>query len=666
MKYFAKNWEKITSDKSILDIVNHCHLQIKDGIDPINTVTPRCQFKPSEEHIIESEIQKLLEMQVLIEVEHDPREYLSPIFIRNKKDGEYRLILNLKNFNENVDYHHFKMDTFESALKLIKPNCYMALVDIRHAYYSISIAEEERIKLRFMFKGKVFQYVSLANGVAAAPLLFTKLMKPVYAALRQLGHSNSGFIDDSLLVGDTYDECKVNVADSVYLMNELGFIIHEKKSIFIPTKTITFLGNTIHSSDMTVTLPVDKVHLIVQECMSLRKKSHETIRKVARVLGLIVSTFSAVEYGPLHYRDIEMQKIKALKYSKGNFDNKMQITNSMREELTWWITNLHTQKRHIDHSNPDLVITKDASLIGWGAVSGNESIGGKWNEIEVNNHINVLEMIAVMLALKSFCKDLQNSHILIRSDNVCTISYLNSKGGVKSLECNKLAKLIWSWCIDRNIWLSATYVPGSQNEADHSSRSFKNEGIEWKLEKQVFQSIVQTWHMPKIDMFASRLNKQIEKYVAWKRDPDAVWINAFSQSWTDIYFYAFPPFSLIGRCLQKVLMDRAECVMVAPLWPTQNWYPELMKLLVDFPRILPQGNILSLVNSNKVHPLTDKLRLIACRLSGDHMKTETFHRKLQISSLPHGESVLKNNMIHISKNGFHSVTKGKVIPFIQI
>ena len=202
-----------------------------------------------------------------------------------------------------------------------------------------------------------------------------------------------------------------------------------------------------------------------------------------------------------------MQKIKALKYSKGNFDNKMQITNSMREELTWWITNLHTQKRHIDHGNPDLVITTDASLIGWGAVSGNESIGGKWNEIEVNNHINVLEMKAVMLALKSFCKDLQNSHILIRSDNVCTISYLNSKGGVKSLECNKLAKLIWSWCIDRNIWLSATYVPGSQNEADHSSRSFKNEGIEWKLEKQVFQSIVQIWHMPNIDMFASRLNK---------------------------------------------------------------------------------------------------------------------------------------------------------------
>ena len=57
-------------------------------------------------------------MKVLTEVEHCPQEFLSPIFVVPKKDGEYRIILNLKIFNENVDYHHFKMDTSESALKL--------------------------------------------------------------------------------------------------------------------------------------------------------------------------------------------------------------------------------------------------------------------------------------------------------------------------------------------------------------------------------------------------------------------------------------------------------------------------------------------------------------------------------------------------------------------
>ena len=58
------------------------------------------------------------------------------------------------------------------------------------------------------------------------------------------------------------------------------------------------------------------------------------------------------------------------------------------------------------------------------------------------------------------------------------------------------------------------------------------------------------------------------------------------------------------RCLRKVLRDRAECLIIVPLWPTQIWYPELLKMLVDSPRILLPGNILSMVNSQKVHPLS--------------------------------------------------------------
>ena len=87
---------------------------MKDGVNPINTSVPRSFFNVKEEQIIEAEIQKLLEMKVLIEVEHNSHEYLSPIFVVPKKDGEYRMILNLKTFNKNIDFHHFKMDTFES------------------------------------------------------------------------------------------------------------------------------------------------------------------------------------------------------------------------------------------------------------------------------------------------------------------------------------------------------------------------------------------------------------------------------------------------------------------------------------------------------------------------------------------------------------------------
>ena len=83
-------------------------------------------------------------MLVIEEVEHSDVHYLSPIFTVPKKDGEYRMILNLKDLNLDIEYYHFKMETFETALKLINLNSYMASIDIRHAYYSVPIAVEHK------------------------------------------------------------------------------------------------------------------------------------------------------------------------------------------------------------------------------------------------------------------------------------------------------------------------------------------------------------------------------------------------------------------------------------------------------------------------------------------------------------------------------------------
>jgi hypothetical protein len=69
---------------------------------------------------------------------------------------------------------------------------------------------------------------------------------------------------------------------------------------------------------MTVKLPEEKIKRTIEECHALNKKSKATIRLVSRVIGLLVSSFSAVEYGPLHYRNLEMNKIDALKLSNPN------------------------------------------------------------------------------------------------------------------------------------------------------------------------------------------------------------------------------------------------------------------------------------------------------------------------------------------------------------
>ena len=64
------------------------------------------------------------------------------------------MILNLKDLYENIIYHHFKMETFESALKLVK-KIFCASADLRHAYYSVHLADGIQIKFRFQKSGKV-------------------------------------------------------------------------------------------------------------------------------------------------------------------------------------------------------------------------------------------------------------------------------------------------------------------------------------------------------------------------------------------------------------------------------------------------------------------------------------------------------------------------------
>jgi hypothetical protein len=57
-------------------------------------------------------------------------------------------------------------------------------------------------------------------------------MKPVFATLRQYSYKHDGYIDDSLLIGDTKEECDSNIKDTDTLLKWLGFVVHEKQISF--------------------------------------------------------------------------------------------------------------------------------------------------------------------------------------------------------------------------------------------------------------------------------------------------------------------------------------------------------------------------------------------------------------------------------------------------
>ena len=115
------------------------------------------------------EIKRLLEKSVLKPVKEGEKGYVSSIFLREKKNNQDRLMLNLKNFNNHVTHRHFKMDTLNTVLGMMRKNCYMASIGLNDAYYSVPVATVDQKYLMFQMEGIRYKYVCLPNGLSPAP-----------------------------------------------------------------------------------------------------------------------------------------------------------------------------------------------------------------------------------------------------------------------------------------------------------------------------------------------------------------------------------------------------------------------------------------------------------------------------------------------------------------
>ena len=611
-------WKTITSDRNLLNIVcQGYHLEFDSK--PCGKCSRReIKFNENEQVVIDSLLGKLSQKEVIEPAYHQSGEVVSNIFIRPKPDGSYRLILNLSNLNEHLEYKHFKMETFKSALELVKQNCFFAKLDIKDAYYSLGIKQEDRKFVRFNWKGKLYQFTAMPNGLSPAPRIFTKLLKPALSSLRKEGYVNCAYIDDILLLGDSYEECLNNVQETMILFDNLGFTIHSEKSVVIPKQNIEFLGFNIDSINMTVRLTSNKVSNIIQLCKGMLNKQTVTIRDFAKLIGKLVASEHGVLYAPLFYKSLEIQKDIELKNNKGNFDVNMTISNDGKECMRWWIENLVDSYKPIVFKELDRKIESDSSMIGYGAhdVTNNLDLSGVWSMNEQKQHINFLELKAAFLALKQFCENSEDEHVHLFLDNTTAIKYLNKMGGrIESL--NNLAKQIWLWCMKRRIWLSVYHIPGKLNvKADALSRHKLNSDMEWMITDDVFDKIMLKLGPCDIDLFASKHNYRLEKYVSFGPDVNAYAVNAFSLVWKNFYAYIFPPFSVLSAVLQKICQEKATAVIVAPLFSTQPWFPKILQMVCKQPYILPKAEkILVNPETHQSHPL-EKMRLAVFKISG--------------------------------------------------
>ena len=116
---------------------------------------------------------------------------------------------------------------------------------------------------------------------------------------------------------------------------------------------------------------------------------------------------------------------------------------------------------------------------GWRATCNGISTGGMWSAQEMKYHINILELLAVKLAIQTFTKYRDVKAIHLQVDNIVALTYLMKMGGTQNLKMVELAKEIWEYLLKWGITITAEYLPSELNlTADWESRNILDSS-EW-------------------------------------------------------------------------------------------------------------------------------------------------------------------------------------------
>jgi len=195
-------WSSFTSDPWVLSVVSEGYC-IDFFEHPVQfSLPPDCAMSEEMSAVCDLEVEALLAKKAIFPISHPVDGFVSNMFaVKKKKEKEadpqlWRPIINLKRLNSFIVYEHFKMEGLDLVKFIIRRGDWMVKVDLKDAYFTVPVAPVHQKFLRFIWKGKFYQYICLPFGLCSAPRVFTKILKPVVAWLRGRGIRLVIYLDD--------------------------------------------------------------------------------------------------------------------------------------------------------------------------------------------------------------------------------------------------------------------------------------------------------------------------------------------------------------------------------------------------------------------------------------------------------------------------------------
>ena len=287
---------------------------------------------------------------------------------------------------------------------------------------------------------------------------------------RNMGISVDVYIDDFYGAAPSTDSFSAfNRMTSLF--RELGLAASDDKDV-PPCTRMVCLGIEIDTNTMTLSVPSFRVQELRHELKNWLSMDTYTKHDLQRLLGKLSFVSAYVRPG----RIFMCRLLNALRNISSRLD-RLIIDSDMKADISWWISLLDLYNGvsvipvNVTIANPEVFAT-DACLDGCGALCFNEYFKRHFPAHLRSRHINELELITIVIAIKLWAPRLQGRSVELASDNTTCISVINNKRSAHPFLQHCLREL-WLSLSLHNIALYVRYVASRDNfVADMLSRYF--------------------------------------------------------------------------------------------------------------------------------------------------------------------------------------------------
>ncbi len=216
--------------------------------------------------------------------------FYSPYFIVPKKGGGLRPILDLRVLNRALHKLPFRMLTQRRIFQCVRPLDWFAAIDLKDAYFHVSILPRHRPFLRFAFEGRAYQYKALPFGLSLSPRVFTKVVEAALVPLREAGIRILNYLDDWLILAQSRVLLCEHRDMVLSHLSRLGLQVNREKSKLSPMQRISFLGMELDSVNLTARLSEERAQSMLRCLESLQHKRAVPLKHFQRLLGHMASS----------------------------------------------------------------------------------------------------------------------------------------------------------------------------------------------------------------------------------------------------------------------------------------------------------------------------------------------------------------------------------------